>query len=98
MLRQMFQKWHNIVQSSVFCAAIELWKHDHVFLVERYRFISEIQVDNFLDRAAKVAEVFDILAVPYNSALASQDALECLHIWVQCHSDFLNHTALLITE
>ena len=94
----MLQEWHNVVQCSVFRAAIELGEHDHVVLVERHSFICEIQVDYFFDRASKVAEVLHIFAVLDDGALASQDALERLHVWVERHGNFFNHTTLLVAK
>ena len=97
-LCKMLQERHNIVQCSIICAAIELRKHDHVVLVERHSFIREIQVNNFFDRSSKIAEVFDIFTILDNGALASQDTLECLHVWVESHGNFFDHPTLLITE
>ena len=94
----MLQEWHYVVQCSVIRAAIELGEYDHVVLVERHCFIREIEVNYFFDGASKVAEVLHVLAVLDDGALASQDALERLHVWVECHGDFLNHTTLLVAK
>ena len=94
----MLQKGHDLVKGPIVSATIKLRKHDHVLLVVRHCFICEIQVYNFLDWAAEIADVFDVFTIFNNCTLTTKNPTECLHVGVKGSCDFFNEATFLISK
>ena len=93
-----FEEGNDLVEGPVVEVAVELGDLDDVVLVKGHGLLLEVQVDNLLNRSSQVGKVLHVLSVADNSRLASQDATEGLHVWVQGHGYLLDEASLGVTE